>query len=386
MKKVPKLILVIFIPFFVLVACAQTASTLDPVETPKSDFVVAEGHIIPNEDIKLSFSTRGKIADIFVGEGQLVKKGDLLVRQGDNEQAMALLASANMEMILAQQAYDDFVRTASISSAQAYINYQNSQVERAKAQVAWGSIDPNKIKDDIDTAETSVQDNKKLLDDANDVLNKYLDLKDDNPTRRNAEDEVRRAESNYYSAIRKVEELNRLINEPRAFLDAKRSAEAEYKRKYENTLNGTLDPEKKSLLEARLSSAKKQYLAAQSTVDNFEIHAPFTGTVTEVNVKVGELVGSEKYAIQMADTSRWYVETSDLTELEVVKVAKGQKVEIKPDALKDITLYGTVSNIGESYKSQGGDILYVVRIDVDKNDAKLRWGMTVELSFLPVSK
>ena len=75
---------------------------------------------------------------------------------------------------------------------------------------------------------------------------------------------------------------------------------------------------------------------------------------------------------------------SELTELEVVDVAVGQDVSIAADALPDVEMHGTVEKISQSYKSQGGDILYTVRIKVDDVDPRMRWGMTVEVTFEPL--
>ncbi len=384
MKKLTLLLSMQVLASILLAACGAQAPTPEPAAAVNSDTVVAEGHVTPNADIKLAFSARGKIAEILVNEGQSVSKGAALVRQGDSEQAQASLTAANLELTQAQQAYDDFIRTVGLSSAQAFEAYQKAQIERSKAQLAWEIVDPNQIQDDIDSAQTDVQDKKKLLDDANDTLKKYLDLKTDNPTRRKAEDDVRKAEADYNTALRKVEELERSVDAPRATLDAALSAEAEAKRVYDNTQNATPDPDKKAILEARLNNAKAQSAAAQKALDNYELKAPFDGVVTDVNVAVGELVGNEKFAVQMADTSKWYIETSDLTELEVVKVSVGQLVDIAPDALPELVLKGTVDSISQSYKSQGGDILYTVKINLDETDPNLRWGMTVQSTFIPV--
>lgn len=386
MKK-PAYILSIFILACMLLAACGTAA-VPPTVTPvaNADAVVAEGHVMPNQDLKLSFSARGKITEILVSEGQDVRKGDVLVRLGDSEPAQAALAAAKLELAQAQQANDDFFRTTSLSSAQALSAYQKAQIERSKAQLVWDAIDPNKVQDDIDTAQTDVQDNKKLLDDANDTLKKYLDLKSDNPTRRSAEDDVRKAESDYNTAIRKVEELQRSVDEPRAVLDAALAAETEARRTYENTRNGTPDPDKKTILGARLNNATAQVAAAQDALDNYDLKAPFDGTVTDVNVNLGELIGSEKFAIQMADTSQWFIETSDLTELEVVKIGVGQEVEIAPDALPGVTLKGTILSISQSSKTQGGDVLYTVKIKLDDTDPLLRWGMTVQATFVEPAK
>ena len=143
-------------------------------------------------------------------------------------------------------------------------------------------------------------------------------------------------------------------------------------------------PRTLTLLEARLNNAKAQVASAENNLANFELKAPFDGEIMDVNVSVNEMVGPETWVVIVADTGQWYIETSDLTELEVVDVAEGQKVNILADALPDIEMSGVVDEISQSFKSQGGDILYTVRIKVDDVDPRMRWGMTVEVTFEPL--
>jgi HlyD family secretion protein len=115
-------------------------------------------------------------------------------------------------------------------------------------------------------------------------------------------------------------------------------------------------------------------------VDNYELTAPFSGIVEDVNVEVGEWSGPESYAVALADTSAWYVDTSDLSELDVVNISVGQTVEVTADALPDVVMTGVIESISGAPKVQGGDILYTVRIRMDEVDSSLRWGMTVEVT------
>lgn len=364
-----------------LAACGQQATPEAQQTAVDENLVVAEGHLVPVQDVRLSFSARGKVGEILVSEGQSVRAGDVLIRLADREQAEAALMAANLELTQAQQDFDEFIRTAGLNAANAWDAYQKAQLARADAQKEWEKVNPNDIQDQIDTAETDVKDKKKLMEDAQDEVDKYKDLKEDNPTRRSAEDALRQAEANYNEALRKVEELQRDIDGPKAVLEAALAAESEALRKYENTMNGVADPEQKAILEARLANATAQVAAAQNSLDNYNLTAPFDGVVTDVNVTLGQLVGSETWAVQMADFSAWYVETSDLTELEVVRIAEDQDVEIKPDALDGVSLAGTVESISQSSKTQGGDVLYTVKIKLDDTDPALRWGMTVEVVF-----
>jgi len=363
-----------------LTACAAPQATATPAQTPSPNLVIAEGHILPRQDVKLSFSVRGKVQEILAQEGQTVRAGDPLLRLADSEQAAAGLAAANLAQIQAQQDYDDFLRNEALFRAQAWDAYLKTQTARAQAQIAWEKVDPNTVQDDIDTADADARDKKKLLEDAQTEADKYKDLKTDNPTRRNAEDALRQAQADYNTALRKMEELRQQVDGPRAALDAALAAETEALRKYTAQQNGP-DPEQKALLEARLNNAKAQVAAAQNALDSYSLKAPFAGTVTDVTPALGQLVGPETWAVQLADLSVWTVETSDLTELEVVKINVGQAVEIRPDALEALTLTGVVESISQSSKTQGGDVLYTVKIKLNDSDPALRWGMTVQVTF-----
>lgn len=367
-----------------LTACgAQQPAPAAPSAPVMESDVIAEGRLIPAQDLRIYPQVRGTVTEILVQEGQSVSKGDVLIRLGDRESASAALAAAQLELTQAQRAYDDFIRMAGLSAANAWQEYQQAQVARAAAQKEWEKVKPTDVQDEIDKAEADVRDLQKKLEDAQKEFDKYKDLKTDNPTRRKAEEDLRVAQTNYNESLRKVEELQRKVDAPKAALDSAIAAEAEAKRKFENTMNGTADPEQQAVLEARLNNAKAQAAAAEKNLANYDIRAPFSGVVTDVNVTVGELLGPEKFAAQIADFSAWYLETTDLNELEVVNIRAGQRVEIRPDALKDVTLQGVVESIGLAYRIQGGDVLYTVKIKLSDSDPSLRWGMTMEVVFLP---
>ncbi len=181
------------------------------------------------------------------------------------------------------------------------------------------------------------------------------------------------------SPSRQVESITRERDTVRAALDAAVAAEAEAKYQYDLTANGPNTDQ--------LSLAKAQLDAAQENLDNYELKAPFDGLVADVGVDLGQQVGPETPAVSLIDPSQWIVETDDLTELDVVKLADGQKVTMVPDALPDVSLTGTVQTISGAFTKQGGDIVYRVRILVDHPvDSRIRWGMTVEATFAPLTK
>jgi HlyD family secretion protein len=83
----------------------------------------------------------------------------------------------------------------------------------------------------------------------------------------------------------------------------------------------------------------------------------------------------------LVDFSAWVLETDDLTELEVVKVALGQSVSITLDALPDQIITGKVIAINPRYEDRRGDVTYTVTIALDNPAEAARWGMTGQVVF-----
>jgi multidrug resistance efflux pump len=96
---------------------------------------------------------------------------------------------------------------------------------------------------------------------------------------------------------------------------------------------------------------------------------------------VGQQVTPGQPVMRLADLSKLYVETDDLTEIEVVDVEVGQKVTVIADALPSVEMTGTVESIGQVFEEKRGDITYTVRIALDDPDPHLLWGMTVVVTF-----
>jgi hypothetical protein len=75
------------------------------------------------------------------------------------------------------------------------------------------------------------------------------------------------------------------------------------------------------------------------------------------------------------------VDTSDLTEYEVVNIGVGDTAIITVDVLPGVEMSGVVEQIAMAPKVQAGDVIYTVRLRVDEPDPQMKWGMTVEIAF-----
>jgi HlyD family secretion protein len=383
MNKFIKVIVLCLASFLVVTACSGTG-TATPTTTPipPVDTVIATGHLVPVLSIYLNFPASGRVEEVLVQKGEQVTKGQVLVKLGDRQQVEAALAGAKAQQLAAQQSYDLLVRTAELAHAQAWQAYLNAQKARAAAQLAWDKLDQNTIQTDIDNAQADVTSRKTDLTNAEADLAKYSNLPATNATRKIYEDKLRTAQTNYDTAVVKAVDLTSRRDSLDATLRGSVAAEAEAKLTFENTVNGP-DSDKLALVKAQLEAVNSQVAAAQNALDNYDLKAPFAGIVADTNVSVSQMVGPQNWAVALADTSQWYVDTSDLTETDVVKVSVGQVVSLTADALPGVTMDGAVESISGAPVLQGGDILYTVHILLKNPDPRLLWGMTMEATFSP---
>jgi len=366
-----------------LSACGSN-TTAPPTASPPlvAETVIAEGHLVPNQSGYLAFLASGRVDEILVQQGDQVSQGQVLVRLGDREQVEAALAGAQAQVSAGQQAYDLLVRTADLGHAQAWQAYMNAQKTRSAAQLTWDRLDQQTVQIDIDNAQSDMTSLQKDLENAQADMDKYSNLPANDATRNYYEDNLRTALTSYDLAIQKAEDLVNRRDALHAALNVALAAEAEAKRSYENTQDGP-EPDKLALVQAQLEAAIAQAHAAQSALDNYDLKAPFAGTVADINVSVFQMVSLQTWAVALADTSQWYVYTSDLTEMDVVKISIGQAVLVTADALAGVTMTGMVESISAAPMIQGGDVLYTVHIKLNDPDLRLLWGMTMEVTFSP---
>ncbi|GAB4454901.1 MAG: hypothetical protein OHK0041_19360 [Anaerolineales bacterium] len=387
-KTTNKLIILILVFALGLTACANQQAAPAAANTPSapaasSTAVVAEGHLKPVRAANLSFQARGIVEQVNVKIGDRVRKGDVLARLSNAPQAEAGLAAAKLELLNAQQALDALNRTADANRAAAWDAYQKAQVARAEAQKKWNDLNPRDIQKRMDDQQATVNERKQNLEDAQTEFDKYKDLDPDNSKRKTAEDKLRAAQRDYDNAVAELEKIQRERDSIRAALDAALAAEAEARYQWELSADGA-NKDQLALAQSRLEAAKAQVAAAEAALANYILTAPFDGVVMDVVISAGEQVGPEARAVSVADTSAWIIETSDITELEVVELAVGQAVTFTPDALPDLALKGTVTEISGASYLQSGDVIYTVYIKVDETDPRLKWGMTVEVTFEPL--
>ena len=131
---------------------------------------------------------------------------------------------------------------------------------------------------------------------------------------------------------------------------------------------------------ASVDAAEASLGIATTALNNTVIRAPFDGTITVVDINIGEETSPADIAMRIANVSSWEIETDDLDELSVVNLREGDIVEVKFDALPDLYMQGTVESISKFGEQKQGSITYKAQITLNDFDPRLRWNMTATIS------
>jgi len=307
-----------------------------------------------------------------VNEGDLVQKNLVVARLGNREQLAAAIAAAESELVSAKQArkqLDDNLSLA-LADATAAMAAANKTLKDAQYQIDNFSVPSNM---EGLTPLAAVAKMKGLLDVARDKFEPYKYFSENDSTREDRKDKLDNAQSDYNSAVRWLQ-LETNLNAAETRLD-------KTMQDYEKLLKGP-DPDQVETADARIKAAQANLAASKASLDNLELKTTIDGTVVKNDLVVGQNVAAGVPVLTLADFSELYAETDDLTEIEVVDVAIGQEVTVVADALPDLKFKGVVEKINQISEEKRGDITYTVRVKLLETDPRLRWGMTVVITFL----
>lgn len=138
-------------------------------------------------------------------------------------------------------------------------------------------------------------------------------------------------------------------------------------------------------LQIAITNAQLDLDAAKNALAQTKLTAPFAGTVTEITVREGELVGGFNPLATIADLKQLQI-AADIDEIDVANVAVGQSVEVRLDAFPGETFSGKLLRLFPAASTQRGTTVYSAIVDFDPKNFKVRLGMGANLKILTVEK
>jgi HlyD family secretion protein len=350
------------------------APTLPAVEM--NNEIVAEGELVPVQFVDLSFNTSGLVSELSVKEGDRVEAGQTLAVLRNQEKLIAEIAAAETDLLNASQALEKLASSAAAERAAAMqlVATYTKQVKDAQYQMDNYTIASGQ---ESMTAMEAVQVMGERLEHARAAFTPYKFLSSGNSTRRHSKTLLDTAQVNYNSAIKRLDYEYKL-DVAKANL---KSAMEDY-----NKLKDGPAADKVAAAEANIKNSEARLAAAQASLKDLQLVAPFSGTIVSLDLKTGQFIAAGSPILTLADLSALEVHTTDLTELNVVSIRPGDPAKVMFDALPDQELAGVVHHIENKGEDRQGDIVYTAVIRPNPEDAwstwegQLRWLMTASVT------
>lgn len=346
-----------------------------------SGIIIADGEVVPFNDMQIIAHTNGRIEELLIEEGQFVEKGQIILRMEIPQTLLAELQAAKLDQLVAQQSIDDLNLYGPIQKHNAYQRVLNAKTALRDAQAVWDDFDKEQYDEDLEDIKEDVIDAKKKLDDAKEELKKYLDLEKDNPQRKNRQDKVDDSQLKLNELEREQNALEQRYEQIQLSLEIAEAEENNALSEYQEFGQNIVPEDKVKLVEEQMATAEAKIEAIEKTISELEIIVPFDGKLISLNVQQSERIYTGQVIAVVADVSSWFVESTDITELEVVDISIGDTVTLEFDSFPDKVLKGKVVEISDQPEMRYNDVLYRVRIELPDHDLPLRWKMSTIIKF-----
>lgn len=186
------------------------------------------------------------------------------------------------------------------------------------------------------------------------------------------------AAAQYNEYLGNVDQLELQSREAAVKLAEAELEEAEYQ--YNKALKGPT--------EAQLIQAQAKIDSYQTKIDTAKIIAPFDGTVTRIDAKVGDVISYSSdsntrdiFALRIDNASTFYIDFN-VSELYINNVQEGTPVTISFAAIPDKTYHGVVTTASDVGVTNGWNVTYEITVAMTDPDENVKAGMTADIDML----
>jgi HlyD family secretion protein len=323
----------------------------------------ATGQVRSKQSASLIWKTSGTVQDVYANVGDGVKTGDKLAEllQTSLPQTI-IMAQADLES--ANKALDDLYTNAEIAKVQAMqsIATYAKDVKSAQYQLDNFTIPENQAglvtMDALDLM-------KQKLDEATAAFEPYKFLASGNKTRDEFKEKLDLAQSDYNAAVKRLDYENAL-EVANANLNKAR-------KDYEKWKNGPSADE--------IAATKARIAAAEATLSQAWIEAPFNGTISLAVPQPGDLVTLNSNAFRIDDLSSLFVDLA-VSEVDINQIQVSQPVSLTFDAVRGGIYHGEVVSVDRVGTVNQGVVDFYVTVRVTNPDEQVKPGMTAAVTIV----
>lgn len=321
------------------------------------------GTVRANQSAIITWQTTGIVEQVYYGNGDLVTTDqELAVLQRTSLPQSVILAQADLESAL--KALDDLSTSAEIARTNALrdiakfaqavrdAQYQLDNYTIPTNQSGLNAIDAlDKMKEKLDQARAEFEPLK------------YLPVYD--TRRQEKKDALDTAQSDYNAAVRRLEydynlevaqaNLEKARNDYNDWKDGPNSSEVA-------ALNSRID-------------------AAQATINLARLAAPFTATITRVDIHPGDQVSPGNPAFRLDDFSHLLVDVQ-ISEVDINRISLNQPANLTFDAIANQEYHGVVIDVARVGTITQGLVDFIVTVELTDADELVKPGMTTAVNIV----
>jgi HlyD family secretion protein len=356
-------------------ASATTYQTTTAARGALTASVGATGTVRAGQEATLTWQTSGRVETVQAKIGDAVKADSLLASLVQTSMSQNIIL-AEADLISAKKNLADLLASnTDLAEAQQKLANAKQDVEDAQKKV-----------DSLTYARAS--DNLVLQTDANLVISKKdLQKAEDNykvyKNRPDGDQDKAAALLRLTNARQKVTDLTVKYNwytgkatdidaeKYRADLAVAQAQMADAQREIDRLKNGPSADD--------IAAAEARVAAAQSTLNQSKIIAPFDGVITQANPVPGDMVSPSTVAFRMDALSRLMIDL-EISEVDINSVEIGQTVAITFDAVQGKTYSGKVSQINQAGDDKSGAVNFTVTVEITDADNLVKPGMTAAVT------
>ncbi len=373
-----KRLMVLMLGAIVLAACSGApapAGSADADRTAAAQrgtiraAVSASGKIDPAAEVNLNFGAPGTVKDVLIDEGDTVKAGDVI----------AELDTADLQLAVKQA--EQTVATQQLAYTQA-ISPTESDIQAAEAAIASAAANLKQLSaPDQNALQIARLQADSAIESKRQIEFQWDKLKD-KPVGGLPRDllQSQLAQATMAAQVAELQYQNVKRGGTEAQIAAARTQVTQAQAQLQKLLGNDLT---RQLAEAQLKQAELNLESAKQRLTDAVLTSPISGTVAELNVKVGEQVGAGglKPAAVVSDLSSFHIDVG-IDENNIGALQDQQPVVITVDALPDQTLTGRVDYLAPTATDNSGVVTYKVIISLDKTDQPVRGGMSANADII----
>ncbi|MDE1975165.1 MAG: efflux RND transporter periplasmic adaptor subunit [Patescibacteria group bacterium] len=411
----------------------ETYATAVASKRDLTETVTANGTVKADQEVSLAFTEQGLVKTVNIRVGDQVKKGDILASL-DNSSLEAQLAGAQADVLAAEaglstaeqgtrpeelaiykQKYTAASSAFITAMKDSYLSVEDAVLNKADPATFTNGATANptiNIRTQSSIEQLSIDNERVSVSDALNRWKSAIDSLDPNATSTdiigNAEIVTSASLSTVKAFINRlgtiandlsvgnsgmtqttintvIAQVNAAAQEITGAVTAEQSAESAWSGARDTLAlqEAGSTPQAIQVAQAALAKAQAEVLADQSQIDHSYLAAPFDGTVTNVDFKIGEVYVpgiSADESIGLLTTGAFKVEAY-VPETDIGKIAVGDTVAVTFDSYgPSQTFPASVSIVNPAATVNDGANAYKVTAVFDDSDARIRSGLSANLS------